>query len=196
MISSAKLVAVVTGTKLHWCRHIKAKQKLEHGHSFQSGPVFAFFNQTTTTKMSPSTSKAGGRCQSQNQSATGDNNNKSPTVLLHHHHQPTIPTAKNAERERSRVRSLRTAFQSLQACLPSVPPDTKLSKLDILILATNYIAQLMATLGDGHQPAQEEVSELGTDQSFPVVAIPPPPSCSSSSLQSTYYHPMKVSWLF
>lgn len=144
--------------------------------------------------MSPSTGKAGGRC-SQNQNSTGDNNNKSPSVL-HHQHQPTVPTAKNAERERSRVRSLRTAFQSLQACLPSVPPDTKLSKLDILILATNYIAQLMATLGDGHQPAQEEVSELGTDQSFPVVAIPPPPSSSSSSLQSTYYHPMKVSWPF
>lgn len=169
----------------------KSKTNVEHGHSFHSGPVFQI-----KTTMSPSTGKAGGRCQSQNQNSTGDNNNKSPSVLHHHHHQPTIPTAKNAERERSRVRSLRTAFQSLQACLPSVPPDTKLSKLDILILATNYIAQLMATLGDGHQPAQEEVSELGTDQSFPVVAIPPPPSCSSSSLQSTYYHPMKVSWPF
>ncbi|CAG2162893.1 unnamed protein product [Oppiella nova] len=51
-------------------------------------------------------------------------------------------TAKNAERERSRVKSLRQAFQRLQLCLPSVPPNTKLSKLDVLILATNYISYL------------------------------------------------------
>uniref|UniRef100_G3NJJ0 Transcription factor 23 n=2 Tax=Cottioidei TaxID=8100 RepID=G3NJJ0_GASAC len=48
----------------------------------------------------------------------------------------------NAARERSRVRNLRQAFHSLQAALPSVPPDTKLSKLDVLVLATNYIAHL------------------------------------------------------
>ncbi|KAK7907556.1 hypothetical protein WMY93_016168 [Mugilogobius chulae] len=52
----------------------------------------------------------------------------------------------NAARERSRVRNLRQAFHSLQAALPSVPPDTKLSKLDVLLLATNYIAYLTETL--------------------------------------------------
>lgn len=55
----------------------------------------------------------------------------------------------NAARERSRVRNLRQAFQSLQAALPSVPPDTKLSKLDVLVLATNYIAHLTETLDHG-----------------------------------------------
>ncbi|CAG2100451.1 unnamed protein product [Medioppia subpectinata] len=54
----------------------------------------------------------------------------------------TTFTAKNAERERSRVKCLRQAFQRLQLCLPSVPPNTKLSKLDVLILATNYISYL------------------------------------------------------
>ncbi|XP_034017600.1 transcription factor 24-like [Thalassophryne amazonica] len=52
----------------------------------------------------------------------------------------------NAARERSRVRNLRQAFHNLQAALPSVPPDTKLSKLDVLVLATNYIAYLTETL--------------------------------------------------
>ncbi|KAJ8397680.1 hypothetical protein AAFF_G00436790 [Aldrovandia affinis] len=55
----------------------------------------------------------------------------------------------NAARERSRVRNLRQAFHSLQAALPSVPPDTKLSKLDVLVLATNYIAHLTQTLDQG-----------------------------------------------
>ncbi|XP_023687322.1 transcription factor 24-like [Paramormyrops kingsleyae] len=59
------------------------------------------------------------------------------------------PSPENAARERSRVRNLRQAFRSLQAALPSVPPDTKLSKLDVLVLATNYIAHLSQTLDQG-----------------------------------------------
>ncbi|XP_006835265.1 PREDICTED: transcription factor 23 [Chrysochloris asiatica] len=53
----------------------------------------------------------------------------------------------NAARERSRVKTLRQAFLALQAALPAVPPDTKLSKLDVLVLATSYIAHLTRTLG-------------------------------------------------
>lgn len=64
------------------------------------------------------------------------------------------PAAANAARERSRVQTLRTAFLELQRTLPSVPPDTKLSKLDVLILATTYIAHLTRTL-------QEEGTEEG-----------------------------------
>ncbi|XP_013857744.1 transcription factor 24 [Austrofundulus limnaeus] len=64
------------------------------------------------------------------------------------------PAAANAARERSRVQTLRTAFLELQKTLPSVPPDTKLSKLDVLILATTYIAHLTRTL-------QEEGAEEG-----------------------------------
>uniref|UniRef100_A0A671YMU6 Transcription factor 24 n=1 Tax=Sparus aurata TaxID=8175 RepID=A0A671YMU6_SPAAU len=59
------------------------------------------------------------------------------------------PAAANAARERSRVQTLRTAFLELQRTLPSVPPDTKLSKLDVLILATTYIA-LQSLKGDGY----------------------------------------------
>ncbi|KPP68640.1 transcription factor 24-like [Scleropages formosus] len=64
------------------------------------------------------------------------------------------PAAANAARERSRVQTLRHAFLELQRTLPSVPPDTKLSKLDLLILATTYIAHLTRTL-------QEEGMEEG-----------------------------------
>lgn len=64
------------------------------------------------------------------------------------------PTSRNAARERSRVKSLRTAFLELQNSLPSVPPNTKLSKLDVLVLATTYIAHLMKTLDDAK--AQED----------------------------------------
>lgn len=128
--------------------------------------------------MSPSTSNGRSKCQT-----------------------TSIPTAKNAERERSRVRSLRSAFQSLQACLPSVPPDTKLSKLDILILATNYISQLMATLDTSASPEDERNGSesfkftstkqdgLPDASKLSTVALP------SSSLIQSYYHPMKVKFI-
>lgn len=57
-----------------------------------------------------------------------------------------------------------------QAALPSVPPDTKLSKLDVLVLATNYIAHLTETLEQGATLAER--------------APPPRPG--------GYLHPVKV----
>ena len=78
---------------------------------------------------------------------------------------------KNAERERNRVRCLRAAFQTLQGRLPTVPPNTKLSKLDILILATNYITQLTKIL----EGATIQDSDL------------------NQHLQNKFFHPIKVS---
>lgn len=64
------------------------------------------------------------------------------------------PIANNAARERSRVKTLRSAFLELQRTLPAVPPDTKLSKLDVLVLATTYIAHLMSALQDDGDVSQ------------------------------------------
>ncbi|XP_028924676.1 transcription factor 24 [Ornithorhynchus anatinus] len=74
------------------------------------------------------------------------------------------PAAANAARERSRVQTLRHAFLELQRTLPSVPPDTKLSKLDVLLLATTYIAHLTRSLQDDDQAA----GEAGTGEAGPA----------------------------
>ncbi|XP_069370935.1 transcription factor 24-like [Paralichthys olivaceus] len=78
----------------------------------------------------------------------------------------------NAARERSRVRNLRQAFHSLQAALPSVPPDTKLSKLDVLVLATNYIAYLTETLDQGELVAEHALSSRSGGYLHPVKKWP------------------------
>lgn len=88
------------------------------------------------------------------------------------------PAAANAARERSRVQTLRNAFLELQRTLPSVPPDTKLSKLDVLILATTYIAHLTRTL-------QEEGAEDG-ESTKQTEAL-------HSLKGEGYLHPVKVS---
>nr|XP_020443711.1 transcription factor 24-like [Monopterus albus] len=78
----------------------------------------------------------------------------------------------NAARERSRVRNLRQAFHSLQAALPSVPPDTKLSKLDVLVLATNYIAYLTETLDQGGALAEHTMQSRPGGYLHPVKKWP------------------------
>ncbi|NWV24294.1 TCF24 factor, partial [Origma solitaria] len=76
---------------------------------------------------------------------------------------PGRPAAANAARERSRVQTLRHAFLELQRTLPSVPPDTKLSKLDVLLLATTYIAHLTRSLQDEEEPPGEGLGTLRGD---------------------------------
>ncbi|XP_048214808.1 musculin [Perognathus longimembris pacificus] len=49
-------------------------------------------------------------------------------------------------RERARMRVLSKAFSRLKTSLPWVPPDTKLSKLDTLRLASSYISHLRQLL--------------------------------------------------
>lgn len=68
------------------------------------------------------------------------------------------------------MRTLRQAFLALQAALPAVPPGTKLSKLDVLVLATSYIAHLSHTLGQGPAPAARTPSLLHP------IKVPPGPS--------------------
>ncbi|XP_037954793.1 twist-related protein [Teleopsis dalmanni] len=58
---------------------------------------------------------------------------------------PVQRNAANA-RERARMRVLSSAFGRLKTKLPNIPPDTKLSKLDTLRLATIYIKQLKAAV--------------------------------------------------
>uniref|UniRef100_A0A8C0B0A7 Transcription factor 24 n=1 Tax=Buteo japonicus TaxID=224669 RepID=A0A8C0B0A7_9AVES len=76
---------------------------------------------------------------------------------------PGRPAAANAARERSRVQTLRHAFLELQKTLPSVPPDTKLSKLDVLLLATTYIAHLTRSLQDEEESPGEALGTLRGD---------------------------------
>ena len=63
-------------------------------------------------------------------------------------------------RERTRMRVLSKAFVKLKTTLPWVPPDTKLSKLDTLRLATCYIAHLRQIL-DTDSPDDRSRGGLG-----------------------------------
>merc|ERR1719431_373322 len=66
---------------------------------------------------------------------------------------PYQRNAANA-RERARMRVLSKAFGRLKTTLPWVPPDTKLSKLDTLRLASSYIGHLRAILEEDQEKSQ------------------------------------------
>lgn len=66
-----------------------------------------------------------------------------------------MPSA-NALRERVRARDMKLAYLALQKTLPNVPPDTKLARINILLLAIDYISYLRSLLtqenhGDFHE---------------------------------------------
>uniref|UniRef100_UPI00358F4AC8 transcription factor 23-like n=1 Tax=Myxine glutinosa TaxID=7769 RepID=UPI00358F4AC8 len=68
----------------------------------------------------------------------------------------------DAARERGRVRLLRQGFDRLQRTLPAVPPDTKLSKLDVLLLASSYIALLGRTVERRRGMSPQSGNEVGS----------------------------------
>ncbi|KAL4661015.1 transcription factor 21 [Arapaima gigas] len=72
---------------------------------------------------------------------------KSPPGGAAHEGKQVQRNAANA-RERARMRVLSKAFSRLKTTLPWVPPDTKLSKLDTLRLASSYIAHLRQILAN------------------------------------------------
>ncbi|XP_018420609.1 PREDICTED: transcription factor 21 [Nanorana parkeri] len=72
---------------------------------------------------------------------------KSPLGGVNHEGKQVQRNAANA-RERARMRVLSKAFSRLKTTLPWVPPDTKLSKLDTLRLASSYIAHLRQILAN------------------------------------------------
>lgn len=93
---------------------------------------------------------------------------------------PQQRNAANA-RERARMRVLSKAFCRLKTTLPWVPPDTKLSKLDTLRLATSYIAHLRAIL---------------TDEAADVAPIHPLNLVSSRRcFRFIFYFPSQFNWL-
>lgn len=60
----------------------------------------------------------------------------------------------NALRERIRAQHMKEGYLELQRTLPNVPPDTKLPRLNILLLAIDYISYLTGVLSEETDPEQ------------------------------------------
>lgn len=94
-------------------------------------------------------------------------------------------------RERARMRVLSSAFYRLKTIIPWVPHDTKLSKLDTLRLARNYIAYLSATL-DG-QPVNEITNKMPHPQKMVSLFSNSSPGGSLQTLTTFFFFLLSIS---
>ncbi|XP_030557987.1 neurogenic differentiation factor 2 [Drosophila novamexicana] len=78
-----------------------------------------------------------------------------------HSSQPPVQRNAANARERMRMRVLSSAYGRLKTKLPNIPPDTKLSKLDTLRLATLYIKQLINAVETGNGTANANPTQSG-----------------------------------
>uniref|UniRef100_A0A0B8RYM0 Class A basic helix-loop-helix protein 15 n=1 Tax=Philothamnus irregularis TaxID=1899461 RepID=A0A0B8RYM0_9SAUR len=73
------------------------------------------------------------------------------------------------ERERQRMHKLNNAFQALREVIPHVRAENKLSKIETLTLAKNYIKSLTSTIlrmSNGHHPAVEGTGSEGKSKLY------------------------------
>ncbi|XP_053132548.1 class A basic helix-loop-helix protein 15 [Hemicordylus capensis] len=73
------------------------------------------------------------------------------------------------ERERQRMHKLNNAFQALREVIPHVRAENKLSKIETLTLAKNYIKSLTSTvlrMSNGHLPVVEGSGSSGRSKLY------------------------------
>uniref|UniRef100_A0A8C5L6Y1 Neurogenin 1 n=1 Tax=Jaculus jaculus TaxID=51337 RepID=A0A8C5L6Y1_JACJA len=87
------------------------------------------------------------------------------------------------DRERNRMHNLNAALDALRNVLPSFPDDTKLTKIETLRFAYNYIWALAETLrlADQGLPAGGARERLPPPQCAPCLPGPPSPSSDAES---------------
>ncbi|NP_001116895.1 neurogenin-1 [Xenopus tropicalis] len=88
------------------------------------------------------------------------------------------------DRERNRMHNLNSALDELRGILPSFPDDTKLTKIETLRLAHNYIWALSETLRLADQSKEKPLKNLG-HPAYLSPATPPSPGSDAESWMSS-----------
>ena len=111
--------------------------------------------------------------------------------------QQDLKTMKRNARERNRVQAVNSCFENLRRCVPSAAVYKKMSKVNIVQHALEYIHQLMEILQDDDQlsPGSEQSSLLSTSSAslfhYPSSSLfhCPTTSSTSSSTSLPFSHP-------
>jgi hypothetical protein len=120
--------------------------------SFASLPLVNCCNPTPTVSLQVMDIKVGIKCHQEPDSSTGS---LSPTKSF----SPSIDAGVKG-RERNRMHGLNQALDTLRACVPLSTHHQKLSKIETLRLARNYITALDRILQTGHNPSAFEYAQI------------------------------------
>ncbi|XP_018082256.1 neurogenin 3 S homeolog isoform X1 [Xenopus laevis] len=100
------------------------------------------------------------------------------------------------DRERNRMHNLNSALDALRSILPTFPDDAKLTKIETLRFAHNYIWALSETLRMADQSLLSSGQQhlLDSLKKFPksclMMELSSPSSCASSSEWDSLYSPL------
>ncbi|XP_015593806.1 protein dimmed [Cephus cinctus] len=116
----------------------------------------------------------------------------------------TLRRLESNERERMRMHSLNDAFQSLREVIPHVSKERRLSKIETLTLAKNYIVALTDVIcamrteeQSASQQLQQNSQEESSDQTNVCLSINTPTSSRSSSPETrSFYESNEINTLW
>ncbi|XP_044133315.1 neurogenin-1 [Bufo gargarizans] len=121
------------------------------------------------------------KCGEEKKRRRGRNRVKNEAVL---HTIKKTRRVKANDRERGRMHNLNSALDELRDILPCFPDDTKLTKIETLRLAHNYIWALSETLRLADQTKDKTQVEL-VQSGYMSPAAPPSPGSDAGSWMST-----------
>ncbi|MEE6479345.1 hypothetical protein FKM82_012225 [Ascaphus truei] len=121
------------------------------------------------------------KCEDEKKKKRGRSRVKNDGVL---HTIKKTRRVKANDRERSRMHNLNSALDELRSILPSFPDDTKLTKIETLRLAHNYIWALSETLRLADHSKEKPQKEL-VHRGYMSPAAPPSPGSDAGSWMSS-----------
>ncbi|KAM9312429.1 neurogenin-1 [Gastrophryne carolinensis] len=121
------------------------------------------------------------KCQEEKKKRRGRSKVKSEAVL---HTIKKTRRVKANDRERNRMHNLNSALDELRSILPCFPDDTKLTKIETLRLAHNYIWALSETLRLADQCKEKSTKEVVHPGYMSPIA-PSSPGSDAGSWMST-----------
>ncbi|XP_056425433.1 neurogenin-1 [Hyla sarda] len=121
------------------------------------------------------------KCEEEKKRRRGRSRVKNEAVL---HTIKKTRRVKANDRERNRMHNLNSALDELRSILPCFPDDTKLTKIETLRLAHNYIWALSETLRLADQTKDKTQVEL-VQRAYMSPADPPSPGSDAGSWMST-----------
>lgn len=126
------------------------------------GAAETLYGWSPTPSKPPQETGGASRCSDENQRQRTFRSERAPKSSRESCGQRGRRRMKANDRERHRMHNLNSALDALRNILPALPEDAKLTKIETLRFARNYIWALTETLRMADHHPHSEASELGS----------------------------------
>ncbi|KAK7593049.1 hypothetical protein V9T40_007801 [Parthenolecanium corni] len=161
--ASESKTQIITRSKVNCNKSNNCSRRIQ----YQEYPTFLHdFELTDSSSVSDDTSSINGNSKT----SLGSNAHRRRRKQALNAREKNLRRLESNERERMRMHSLNEAFQSLREVIPHVKKERRLSKIETLTLAKNYIVALMEKIcdiqGNSYPTSSESTSSPGENECF------------------------------